>query len=165
MKNGYYLSTYLEINELGNLYHVSDRHDQNMSLWRVVNQQIELVHYWEMERVTGKKHHRHAFFDANQAKVVINKLLSNYNLLVDDMIEIWGTPGIETTSDYHSLEEYPDFSYHAMSHLFSAILLDSDKFYNDTIIGFSLDFGSDSVIDNDIKNKIQFLGGVVREGV
>ena len=54
LKDGYYLSTYLSINDLNNSLNTCVRHDQNMALWKKQGNQVELIHYWEMERYTGK---------------------------------------------------------------------------------------------------------------
>ena len=55
MNNGYYLSTYLHINEVAHLTGMRIRHDQNVSLWHKNGDKIDLVHYWELERITGLK--------------------------------------------------------------------------------------------------------------
>ena len=55
MQNGYYLATYMQIDELANIYETAERHDQNASLWLKRGNNIELVHFWELERITGKK--------------------------------------------------------------------------------------------------------------
>lgn len=47
LKDGYYLSVYLCVHEIGNLYHIfHNRHDYNVSLWKKSGQDIKLVHYW-----------------------------------------------------------------------------------------------------------------------
>ncbi|MNW49358.1 Decarbamoylnovobiocin carbamoyltransferase [compost metagenome] len=164
MENGYYLSTYLEINELANLYSFAERHDHNVSLWRLTDQKVELIHYWELERVTGNKHHRHACFNVDEAKKLLNELLSTYDLSLEDMVEIWGTPQLETVHDYHSIEDFPGFTYHSISHLFSTVMFDTEIFNNNTVIGFSVDLGSDSIIDKNAAEKIAFTGCVVNKG-
>lgn len=61
-KNGYYLSTYVEIDELGNIYRVAHRHDQSIALWQVEDNNVKLIHYWELERLSGVKKHQYCFF-------------------------------------------------------------------------------------------------------
>lgn len=62
MENGYYISAYLSIDPLANLYDISIRHDQTIALWRVQDKKVELVRYWELERKTGLKKHSKSFF-------------------------------------------------------------------------------------------------------
>ena len=57
MKNGYYLSAYVHIDTLAYLEKIQIRHDQNIALWTIKDEEIELVHYWELERLTGAKRH------------------------------------------------------------------------------------------------------------
>lgn len=41
LKDGYYLSVYLCVHEIGNLYHIfHNRHDYNVSLWKKSGQDI-----------------------------------------------------------------------------------------------------------------------------
>lgn len=164
MRDGYYLSTCLHIDELSHVLNMSQRHDQNLSLWKKEGKKVKLVHHWELERVSGIKNHNIAFYSVNQAKETINTLLKKYNLTIDDMLEIWGTPQLQSNDSYHSLHEYPDYTYHGVAHLFSAIMLDTDKFYNDNILGFAVDGGPDRVVDLDAWNKRMYVGCVVKKG-
>lgn len=51
MISGYYLFAYLEIDRYANLYNLeTKRHDQNMSLWFVTDDNPRLLRYWELER-------------------------------------------------------------------------------------------------------------------
>lgn len=164
MKDGYYLSTYLEIDPLCHALNTSRRHDFNVSLWLKQGFEISLVHYWELERVTRIKHHSRAFYDTSAAMTFIATLLDQYHLKMEDIVEIWGTPGLDTCTDYHSLENYPEVAYHSVSHLFSGVLLDTELFYNDTILGLALDAGPDSVIDRHVSCKNWYAGCVVKRG-
>ena len=158
MKDGYYLSTYLHISGLAYCYHISARHNHNCSLWKKCGNQIKLVHFWELERLTGQKHHAHSFYSYEHAKEFLNDLLSTYNLSLEDMVEVWGTPGLETTRDYYFPDDSKKFAYHNIAHLFSAILSDVNIFNNNPVIGLSLDGGPDNVVDFEIKKKKHFIG-------
>ncbi len=164
MKDGYYLSTYLYINSLAYVEKVPLRHDQNLSLWKKSGTKIELVRYWELERITGLKQHERAFYNTKQAYEVIAKLLAKCNITLNDIVEIWGTPQLDTTKDYHSLEDYPELSYHSLCHLFSALLLDSNVFYNHDMITLAVDGAPDNVIDHDIEHKNYYCGCYSRNG-
>lgn len=164
MRDGYYLSTYMHINELAYLMGVKKRHDQNISLWLKHGNKINLVHYWEIERLTGYKQHATSFFDIKHATNFINELLSEYKLSLDDMVEVWGTPQIQTCNDYHSINDYPELSYHSISHLFSAVMMDTEKYYNSNIIALAVDGGPDSVLDTEETKKYYYSGCIVRNG-
>ena len=165
MKDGYYLSVYIHIDPVSHMHEfLRVRHDQNLSLWKKTRNTVELIHYWELERLTGFKMHNRSFFSIMQAKDIINQLLMEYNLTLDDMEEIWGTPQLQTCNDYHSLGVYPNLSYHSVAHLFSAVLSDTEKFYNEKIIGLALDAGPDRVIDGNIRKQFYYSGCYVDKG-
>jgi len=158
MKDGYYLATYLHIDEISHLYAFHVRHDQNVSLWNKTGTEVNLIHYWELERISGLKRHRLSFFNRNQAVNMLNTLLSQYSLQLEDMQAIIGTPLLDTVEDYHSLKEYPLQSYHSIAHLFSALLMDTNIFYNNDIIGMAVDGGPDAVVDIKVNEKNYYSG-------
>src|SRR5437660_428830 len=51
----YFLSCY--ISPPDNLSVLAPRHDQNIALWRTLGSRVELVRIWELERISGQKHH------------------------------------------------------------------------------------------------------------
>ncbi len=163
MKDGYYLSTYLHIDELAYIEDIYYRHDQNMSLWKKSGKEITLIHYWELERITGMKKHWRSFYNINHAKSVINQLLAEYGITIDDCVEVWGTPKLQTTDTYHSLDDYSALEYHGINHLFSALLSDTELFHNEVIISLALDGGPDKVLDLDNGRKY-FCGCVSDHG-
>lgn len=163
MKDGYYLSTYLHINEMAYIEDIFYRHDQNFSLWRKTGEKIELIHYWELERLTGMKKHWRSFYSIEHARTVINELLAEYGITIDDCVEVWGTPLLQTTDQYHALEDYPKLEYHGINHLFSALLSDTDLFHNEVIISLELDGGPDKVLEMDYDRKF-FCGCVSNHG-
>lgn len=95
IEDGYYLSTYLHIDPLSNLVGARIRHDHNMSLWKKNGNKVELIHYWEIERLTGLKKHNKSLFSVEKARDMINELLSEYELCLEDIIDIWGTPELQ----------------------------------------------------------------------
>lgn len=164
MRDGYYLSTYIHIDSLANIIGIVKRHDQNISLWHKSGNCVKLIHYWELERITGSKQHGRPFYDIVHAKDVLNKLLGKSGLTLNDMVEIWGTPNLQTCNDYHSAEDLPKYSYHSIAHLFSAIMLDTTIFNKETIIGLAVDCGPDGIIDTKHNPKFFFTGCVVQNG-
>lgn len=165
MKNGYYLSTYLHINKLGYLLDLQGRHDQNISLWKKEGDSVSLIHYWELERVTGIKMFRKYCFDKDFASDIINKLLSEYGLSLNDINEVWGTPEFDGSEPiYHSLNDHPGLAYHAIAHLFSSMMMDTKKFYNETIVGLAVDGAPDGIIDKESDTKPYYVGCISRKG-
>lgn len=157
MRDGYYLSTYFTIDEYFHVFEVTTRHDNSVALFRKENDQVTLVHYWELERVSGIKHHELAFFDREHAVSVLNQLLAEYDLTVDDMVEIWGTPKLSTVDDYHSVPELPDYAYHGIWHLFSGVMIDTDVFHNEKILAFAVDGGPEFNVDLESENHVKYF--------
>lgn len=162
MENGYYISCYVSIDKECNLYDVSiaDRHDQNMALWYLNNGDIELIAYWELERYTGIKHFNKAWYEKEQIMTVINQLLAPYNLTTKDIVHFYGTPEVDEEISY---DNPTSFTYHNLCHLFSAIMLDSDAFYNRNILGLALDYGSDYETEC-AEGRSDFVGCVIQQG-
>lgn len=141
MKDGCYLSAYISINALGNMYQfMGNRHDMSIALWNKEGDNVKLEKYWELERFTGLKHHELPIYDNDEALELIENLLSKENIKMSQINEIWGCPKLDS-SGYYKLEEY---YFHSISHLYSSLLSDTDIFYNDKIIGFALDLRADN---------------------
>lgn len=157
MRDGYYLSTYINIDEYCHVFDIQDRHDFNISLYLKENDNVKLVHYWELERISGVKQHHYSFLNTEEAVEFINQLLSAYDLTIADMVEIWGTPKISNVDDYHPVPEQPDYAYHGMWHLFSGILLNTDIFHNEQILAFAVDGGPEFNVDPDSKEKVKYF--------
>lgn len=156
MRDGYYLSTYIHIDEFASIARLKIRHDQSISLWHKSADKVSLIHYWEFERLTGMKQFELSFYSVDNVKEIINFLLKQYNLSLDNIVEVWGTPRLQTCEDYHSLKEFKELSYHSISHLFSGLMCDTEIFYNNDIIGLAVDGAPDSVI---LENGQYFFSG------
>lgn len=163
MKDGHYLSVYVNPVGLQRVLNVTYRHDANVSLWEKQGERVELLSHWEIERISGQKQHRTPFLDLAHLKEFLNARLADHGLDLDDMTEIWGTPDIDTVSDYHLGDDEPTLAYHALAHLYSALLLDTDKYFHGTTLGFAVDRGPEFVIERRVKDK-WFAGCVVRDG-
>ncbi len=164
LKNGYYLSIYSEIDPILNIKEYSLRHDHNMTLFKKEEDGVSIVQHWEFERISGLKHHQVAFYNEEEAIEFINGLLSEYSLKLEDMCEIFGTPQLSTCFDYHSINDYSEVSYHSVSHLFTSMLMDTEKFYNENIIAFAFDGGPDAVLDKAVFKKKSYCGAVSLKG-
>ncbi len=168
MKNGYYLSCYISVSDIGYVVREHIRHDQNMALWYYDGKSICLVHYWELERYTGLKHQMIPFYSIDQVVAVVNELLSVYNLSLNDLEAIWGTPEL---ADYSKVDQEDmmgafdkSFSVHSFAHLFSSILSDSKLFYGNDILALEVDGGPDGAYDKGLYSDWLYVGAWVRQG-
>lgn len=164
LEEGYYLSVYIDINKFANIYNITLRHDQCIALWKVQNEEIKLVRYWELERISSIKQHSLSFFDYNQAIEVINDLLREYGIDYSDIKEVWGTPLIEKGHCTKDLYKEQEYAFHSLVHLYSAIYLNTELFYSSNIIGLTLDGGPDNIIDEEALEKKYYTGCISIKG-
>ncbi|QUH28432.1 carbamoyltransferase C-terminal domain-containing protein [Vallitalea guaymasensis] len=147
MKDGFYVSAYINISKLGHLYQAGHRHDESIALWEKKGRSVSLIHYWELERLTGIKQQRLPFFDVKQCKDIINELLSEYDITLDDVVEIWGEPELQEDDSYLPKYLFPEYTLHGFAHLASCLCMDMDIFRHENILAFAVDGGSDNTID------------------
>lgn len=164
MKDGFFLSTYLNIDEIGNLTGYVYRHDQNIALWKKQGKKIELVRYWELERITGLKQHDNSIFSDEYAINIINQLLAGESLSINDIVDIWGTPRLGTSEYFDKCKYSEQYAYHSLCHLFSSLLSNTKKIKDKTVIGLALDGGPDIVTQDDAYTKKYFCGCVYQRG-
>jgi predicted NodU family carbamoyl transferase len=163
MKDGYYLSIYAHLDKLGACYNLTARHDQNMALWLKTGSRVELVRYWEFERYSGHKHHGIPFFDRKHAWDIITKLLAEANIKPQQLNAVWGTPGLSSENDSW-MKDKTGLSSHILSHLYSAVLFDTNQFYTGTTLALALDGGPDSLLDHQSPEMPFYAGAVVKNG-
>ena len=145
MEKGYYIFAYVEINKYANFYKTdTKRHDQNISLWEYDGGKLSLLRYWELERLSRIKHHNKAFYSETQFKNIVNVLLSEFNLQLSDIKEIYAYPYL---NDKQQKIEYIDnnYNYHSICHMFSSLLMNTSDFYNENMLSFSVDLDSDYI--------------------
>ncbi|WP_053690754.1 carbamoyltransferase C-terminal domain-containing protein [Streptomyces sp. WM6372] len=157
----YFLSSY--ISPPGGLSVIAPRHDQNIALWRSHDSRVELVRVWELERFSGQKHHFWPLFTVDRYTKVLNELLAAEGLSLDDVSLSWGTPGLPHHADIKVPAGAEDFPIHSLAHLYSGLLLDSEAFRNETIIGLALDGRPDFGLDQTGK-KHWYTGCVSNRG-
>lgn len=163
MENGYYLSAYISINELGSLYDYFFRHDQAMALWKLENENVSLIRYWELERKTGLKGHSRSFYCREEAMEVIEECLKECSLTINDIKAVWGTPEID--DEFLKFWDInPAIADHAVNHLYSALMSDTDAFKKETVISLAYDGGPDRVIDKNAFNKKYYAGSISVNG-
>jgi len=164
MKDGIYVTAYLYYNEIGYYYNWSSRHDPNITIWKKANNDICILKTVEVERLSGLKQHTVAFKDAETVHKIIEEELRKLDINIKDVIEIWGTPILDNGAvTNYSMDELPEYTYHIVCHLFSSIMMDSEKFYNDEILGLAMDYGPDTVIDN-YSGQYNYIGCYVKNG-
>jgi len=149
LKDGYYISATIVIDPMGNVLQCSTRHDQSITLWHKDGNEIKLIHHWELERITGYKHHKVPFATVEDTIQFINELLEQYNIKYDDIVNVVGVPGFEkiANSSYFAPEVFDKHTFHPISHAFSCMLSDSETFYNNKILALACDGGPDYVLD------------------
>lgn len=163
MEEGYYLSTFLTYGELQNIYNIKLRHDQAIALWKYEKESINLIRYWELERISGYKEHPITIFNKTKVMRLISKLLEQEGIRVSDLKGIWGTKGIETEKKY--MEQFQNgICFHNIAHLLTAIYYNNDNPFNSKIIGLSMDAGPDSQFEEDAYQKKYYSGCVINEG-
>lgn len=163
MKNGYYLFVYSCVDVLLNYYGMSNRSDHNMALFKLSEENIELIHHWEFERVSGEKHHSTSFENVSVATQFINSCLLRYDLSINDLVAIYGTDGLSKDVVCES-ELFKIYPYHSLCHLMSCLFMNSENFYNKKMIGLALDGGPDLAIDPLARTKKFYCGAVVNHG-
>ena len=165
MKNGYYLFAYVEINKYANYYQIdTKRHDQNISLWEYFDGNLTLLRYWELERLSRIKHHNKAFSTKEQFIKFVNQLLSQFDLDDSKLVGIHAPPYFELveTPNYIMSEEY---NYHSLCHLYSAMLMETELFYSNDMIAFSVDLDSDYITDDKSIHKHDYVGCFSQKGM
>ena len=163
LKDGYYLFLYVAVGELAHLNKLFLKHDQNISLFRKEGLNVELVRYWELERVTGIKQHDRAFYDIEHVKRVCNDLLAPMNLSLNDMAGIFGCPELDT-SDFYRKAIPKNIAFHSLLHMYSGLLMDSELYFHSKLLCLAVDGGPDSALDDGASKKYHYCGAYVDHG-
>lgn len=142
----YFLSAYMT--PPGDRSVVSPRHDHNVSLWRRSAKSVELIRHWEIERISGRKHHSAPLYTLARAEEFLNGLLETEGLTLADIRTSWGTPGLPAHSPLPIPAGAEDFALHTLAHLFSGLLMDTRIFKEQNIIGMAVDAAPDLVLED-----------------
>ncbi len=123
------------------------RHDQCVALWQRGDDGIRLIRYWELERLTGQKHHEMPLYEHHGPDDVIDRLLETEGIKRAKVERIWGTPGV---TGFEAIPEFDrrDLPLHSLSHLFSGLGMDSDAFRDSGIVALALDGGPDYTLED-----------------
>ncbi|MFD3723008.1 carbamoyltransferase C-terminal domain-containing protein [Streptomyces sp. NPDC058674] len=142
----YALSTYLT--PPGERAVISPRHDHNVSLWRRTPDRVELVRHWELERISGQKHHSWPLYTPQRAEALLTALLAGEGLTLDDITVSWGTPGLPAYAPVPVPAGAEGLPVHSLAHLFSGIMMDTRLFKDENIIAMAVDAAPDLVLEN-----------------
>lgn len=162
MNREYYISAYMCVNPIGHVYDCFMRHDQNMALWKCKGNKVELVRFWELERMTGQKGHHKSFYDVDTVRNFIYQCVRNCGVEPNEVKAIWGIPELENEND--NLANDDVISSHSINHLYSSLLMSTDVLMNNDVIGMAVDGGPDNVDDKTAYSKKYYAGCVARKG-
>lgn len=155
----WFLSAY--ISPPGPAAHICMRHNHCVALWCRTPDAVELVRYWEIERVSGLKHHATPLFGEDALRTFLAELLAEEGLTLDDVDTLWGTPGLPGFAALPPEVQPADVSLHSLSHLWSSLMLDSELFRQATIVALAMDAGPD--FDLGVGSFENFYCGAVSE--
>ena len=158
----YYLSSYTSPPE--GLSVLAPRHDQNMALWRWQDSRVDLVRVWELERLSGQKHHYWPLFTASRYEQVLSELLAAEGVSIDDIVMSWGTPGFPKQAEIRLPVGAEGYPIHSLAHLYGGLLMDTKTFNEETIIGLAVDGRPDFGLDQEGR-AYWYAGCVSRQGV
>ncbi len=94
----------------------------------------------------------------------VNGLLKSYDLTLDDLVEVWGTPELEKEPVKYLTEMQKDSAIHTVAHLYSGLLSDTELFHKSNIVALAVDGGPDGYISNRYVD-MPFLGAVSNQGI
>lgn len=156
MENGYYITLYVSIGMAPYILGLDGQHDQNVALWYIKENKLQLVHYWELERLSGQKQHAKCFYGKQQLLQLLERLISSYGLTLKDIRKIWGMP--DEKLSFYGIDQ-SEYSIHSISHLYSAVALDSQIFYEEKVLGLVLDGAP-----NTDQSKFSYIGCYMDRG-
>ncbi|GJF33428.1 hypothetical protein KNE206_61280 [Kitasatospora sp. NE20-6] len=162
MADGLYLSTYFDTGPLKNLLDIRLRHDHGAALWQLQGGELTLRRYWEFERLSGLKQHSRALYDVAAARRLLRRLLAEEGADLGDVVEIWGTPGLQTSTAYQDTF-CSAYAFHGMAHLMTALHGQAFGPQGSPVVAMSLDAGPDCLFEPGAYGRHYYPGCVVDE--
>ena len=158
----YVVSTYLSPSGLRAF--TTYRHDQSVALWKVEDTVITLTRYWEVERLSGRKHHEMPLYDAGRSPdELLDRLLAREGVRRDEVTEIWGTPGLRGATPLPEFDSH-GLPVHSLAHLFSGLCLDTARLRDSTIVALAIDGGPDFTLEPQLLGDNWYAGALARQG-
>lgn len=142
---------------------IFNRHDHAIALWKIRDDAVELARYWQLERISGQKHHDWPILSEDDLAEFVESLLEAEGLRLDDIGWAWGIPCRADEGRLASLAASTTISSHALAHLFSALLLDSRLMKTGTVLAMAVDGGPDFVGQSRVPDHY-YAGAVARHG-
>ncbi|HEY5990768.1 MAG TPA: hypothetical protein VIV12_30890, partial [Streptosporangiaceae bacterium] len=139
------------------------RHDQCVALWRKTGNRIVLARYWELERLSGRKHHEMPLYGRDSPGDLVAHLLGREGLASGDLEAVWGTPGLELNEKLPPIESH-GLPLHSLAHLFSGLCMDSTRFAQSLIVALAMDGGPDFTLEDGMLGDRWYAGAVSRQG-
>lgn len=157
----YFLSSYTS--PPGALSVLAPRHDHNMALWRRQGSRVDLVRVWEMERLSGQKHHYWPIFTEARYERVLSEVLAAEGVTIHDIAMSWGTPRLPKHTEIRLPSGAEGYPIHSLAHLYGGLLMDTKMFHEETIIGLAVDGRPDFGLDQEGR-AYWYAGCVSRQG-
>ncbi|MGB6164302.1 MAG: carbamoyltransferase C-terminal domain-containing protein [Pseudonocardiaceae bacterium] len=158
----YVVSTYLS--PPGLMAFTTHRHDQNVALWCVDDDRITLVRYWEIERLSGFKHHELPLYETERLlSDLIDRLIAQEGLTRADIADVWGTPGLEMRMVMPEFDRQ-GLSMHSLAHLFSGLCMNTRCLRDSTIVALAMDGGPDFTLEDEVLGDQWYSGAVSHRG-
>lgn len=143
---------------------ITHRHDQCVALWKVEDSVITLTRYWEIERLSGLKHHEMPLYDADRSPdELLDWLLAREGVSRDQVTEIWGTPGLRGATPLPQFDAR-GLPIHSLAHLFSGLCLDTALLRESTIVALAIDGGPDFTLEPRMLGDNWYAGAIARQG-
>lgn len=142
----YFLSCYLT--PPGEISVLSARHDHCVALWKRDGRRVDLVRMWEVERISGQKHHAWPLYTPERTVDFLDSLLAPEGLSLSDIKAVWGTPGLPGHADITLPAGAGEFPVHSLAHLYGGLLADTEIFRNETVLALAVDGAPDTVLDS-----------------
>lgn len=142
---------------------VTRRHDHGLALWRFDQRRVELVRVWELERLTGQKHHYSPLADPADLELLLAALLAEEGAALEDVAVSWGTPGLPRYAPFNRTVRENEVPVHALAHLYSGILMNSELYREADQLGLAVDGAPDFTIDARALER-WYAGAVSRRG-
>ncbi|WP_369148944.1 carbamoyltransferase C-terminal domain-containing protein [Streptomyces sp. R44] len=158
---GHYLSTYLA--PVGQAALPQHLHDHCAALWVKTEHDIKLVRYWELERVSGVKHHNLPLYTTEATQDLLRQLVEGEGVSYDDLLGVWGTPGVGRTDALQAFADEHDLPLHSLAHLFTA-LVGEPAAGGRTVLGFAVDGGPDMATETRSKHHWYAGGTLAADG-
>ncbi|GLL02136.1 hypothetical protein GCM10017581_038780 [Dactylosporangium matsuzakiense] len=140
------------------------RHDQSVALWRVDDDIITLSRYWEIERLSGYKHHEMPLYGPGHTPdALLDRLLAREGVSRAQVTDVWGTPGLRGSTPLPKFEAH-GLPVHSLGHLFSGLCLDTAILRGSTIVALAMDGGPDFTLEPEVLGDRWYAGALLCEG-